>query len=90
MLLAVPFIHCNNITTLLSLYYIVYVFKYLRNSFFKSLIVGLCDTQISGFSPFLTKKLTNKNGEKIGRFFCLLPSADFFGRWGNRLVGHKL
>ena len=62
----------------------------MRNSFLKSLIFGLCDTQIEGFSPILTKKLTNKIGEKIGRFFCLLPSADLFCRWGNRLVGHKL
>ena len=54
------------------------------------MMVGLCNTKIGGFSPILTKKLTSKIGEKIGRFFCLLPSADFFGRWGNRLVGHKL
>ena len=47
----------------------------MRNIFFKSLIVGLCDTQIGGFSPIFTKKLTNKIGEKIGRFFvfCRRP-----------------
>ena len=106
MLLAVPFIHCNNITTLLSLYYFFYfLFKYLRNSFLQSLIVGLCDTQIGGFSPKkLTKKYKIKSVIKSADFLVCKCRPIFFGlgeSFGGTkegrssldlpsLVGHKL
>ena len=55
--------------------------KLRKNSFLQSLIVGLCDTQIGGFSPILTKKLTNKyfykSVKKSADFFYQETSADF-------------
>ena len=68
--------------------------KLRKNSFLQSLIVGLCDTQIGGFSPILTKKthqkIVLKIGEKIGRFFLSEKVGRIFCLCGNRLVGHKL
>ena len=56
--------------------------KLSKNSFLQSLIVGLCDTQIGGFSPILTKKLTKKyflkSVKKSADFFYQETSADFF------------
>ena len=57
-------------------------FKLRKNSFLQSLIVGLCDTQIGGLSPILTKKLTQKyffkSVKKSADFFGLEKLADFF------------
>ena len=59
--------------------------KLAENSVLHSMIVGLCDTQISGFSPILTKKRTEKRKIKSviksADFFGLETSADFFGSW---------
>ena len=56
--------------------------KLRKNSFLQSLIVGLCDTLIGGFSPILTKKLTHifffKLVKKSADFFDQETSADFF------------
>ena len=46
--------------------------KLRKNSFLQSLIVGLCDTQIGGFSPILTKKNHQKKS-----FKSVIKSADF-------------
>ena len=55
--------------------------KLRKNSFLQSLIVGLCDPQIGGFSPILTKKLTKKyfykSVKKSADFFYQETSADF-------------
>ena len=51
-------------------------FKLAKERFLYSMKVGMCNTQIGGFSPILTKKLTpppkkKKIGDKINRFFLV-------------------
>ena len=58
------------------------------------MIVGLCDTQIGDNPPIVTKKFTKtktkKSVKKSADFFSSGKVGRLFGRWGNRLVGHKL
>ena len=46
--------------------------------------------KLVGSHRFSQKNSQIKSVKKSADFFCLLTSADFFGRWENRLVGHKL
>ena len=76
------------------IYHIVhqlYVFKTEKKILLYSWIVGLCNTQIGGFSPILTKnphqQIKKKSVTKSADFFwCQAPSADVFWSVVNRLV----
>ena len=56
--------------------------KLAENSVLHSMIVGLCDTQISRFSPILTnnthREIKKKLVKKSADFFGQEKSADFF------------
>ena len=49
--------------------------KLAENSFLHSMIVGLCDTQISRFSPILTNNTHREIKKKLVK-----KSADFYGQ----------
>ena len=56
--------------------------KLAENSVLHSMIVRLCDTQISRFSPILTndthREIKKKSVEKSANFYGQEKSADFF------------
>ena len=59
--------------------------KLAENSSLNAMTVGLCDTQIGGFSPILS----NNTHRKMRKKKSLKKSADFFGRKRLFLVGDK-